>query len=307
MKFLVIGTGGTGGCIGGFLASNEYDVTFIARGAHLEEMKKNGLKLKSGLKGDIHIPHIEAYESNEYSDKADVIFVCVKSYSLADIIPLVQRASHANTIVIPVLNGIGTGDKIYNSFNEAFILDGCVYIVGYVASPGEIVQMGNVFKVVFGARESQEVPMEKLEEVKASLQSCGIEAVVSDNIKRDTFRKFAFISAYASCGVYYNITAKDMQHDGEYRQMFVKLLEEIKSISAAMGLSFQKDIVAANLKVVDSMLPDTTASLQKDLQAGKKTEMDGLVFEVVRLAEQHGVLVPNYKMIAEKLGYVNVK
>lgn len=302
MKFLIIGTGGTGGCIGGFLALNGFDVSFIAGGEHLKKIRENGLKIKSDFKGDIHIKNTKAYESGEYTDNADVIFICVKSYSLDDVIPLVKRASNKDTIVIPILNGIGTGDKIYDKFSEAFVLDGCIYIVGYVTSPGEIAQKGNVIKLVFGARESQQAPADKLEIIREFLQTSGINAVVSDNIRRDTFKKFSFISPYASCGAYYNITAKGMQNSDEHRQMFIKLSEEIKSLAEAMKLSIQTDIVTANLKLADALLPETTASLQKDLAAGKETEVDGLIFEVVRLAEKFGVSVPNYKMIAEKFG-----
>lgn len=301
MKFLIIGTGGTGGCIGGFLALNGADVTFIARGAHLEHMKQNGLKLNSMIKGDITIPKVKVCEDKDYSDKADVIFICVKSYSLDDIMPLVKRASHADTIVIPILNGIGIGDKIYDKFKESFIADGCIYIVAYLAAPGEIVQMGSILRVVFGPRKNQSIPYGKLDEVKSVLCSSGIEAIVSDNIERDTFQKFSFISPYAACGVYYNITAEEMRSNAEYRQMFINLLNEIKSIADAINISFKTDIVEANLKILDALEPGTTASLQKDVQKGRQTEIDGLIFEVVRLADSYGVSVPNYRIIADSL------
>lgn len=300
MKFLIVGTGGTGGSIGGFLASEGHDVTFIARGRNLEHLKEKGLKIKSALKGDIILPAVQACEAADYSDKADVIFLCVKSYSIDDILPLVQMASHKDTIVIPILNGIGIGDKIYEKFKEAYIVDGCIYIVAYVASPGEIIQSSGVFKVVFGTRENQPVPLDKLEEVKNALCSSGIEGIISDNIVRDTFQKFSFISPYASCGVYYGITAGEMREVSEYRQMFVNLSEEIKSIAAILKLHFNKDISEVNLKMLDSLTPDTTASLQKDFEAGKQTEMDGLIFEVVRLAKRYGVDVPNYWKVAQK-------
>jgi 2-dehydropantoate 2-reductase len=303
MKFLIIGTGGTGGSIGGFLAAEGYDVTFIARGNHLEHIKQNGLKINSALKGEIMLPVVQASEAADYSDKADVIFVCVKNYSIDDIMPLLQRSSHKDTIIIPILNGIGVGDKIHERFKEAYILDGCIYIVGYVASPGEIVQSSSVFRVLFGPREGQSVPLDKLEAVKTALCSSGIEGIISDNIVRDTFQKFSFISPYASCGVYYSITAKEMSNVNEYREMFVNLTEEIKSIASALNISFNTDISAANLKLLDSLTPDITASLQKDFQAGRETEMDGLIFEVVRLAEKHGVNVPNYRKIAQRFGY----
>jgi 2-dehydropantoate 2-reductase len=303
MKYLVIGTGGVGGSIGGFLAANGEDVTFIARGSHLEKLSSEGLKIDSGIKGNVNIFPVKACEKDKFEDKADVIFVCVKGYSLNDIIPLIERAAHSNTLVIPVLNGIGTGDKIYQLFKEGFTIDGCIYIVAYINAPGEIVQSGSIFKVVFGPRKNQEVPLELLNAVKSSLKSTGIEAIISSNIERDTFTKFSFISPFAACGAYYDITAGDMQKTGVYRQTFIELITEIKSIAQAVGISFDIDLVGANLKILDSLKEDTTASLQKDIKADKTAEIEELFFQVVRLSEKLNIDVPRYKIIAEKFGY----
>ncbi len=305
MKFLIIGSGGTGGCIGGFLASKGNDVTFIARGAHLDKIKQDGLKIKSGPKGNFTISPAKALESKDYNEKADVIFLCTKSYSLNEVIPLISKASHRDTIVIPILNGIGMGDKINKMLNTAVVLDGCIYIASFISSPGEITLLGNYFKVVFGPRQGQAVDLDKLEKIKDVLESSGIEAVVSDNVKRDTFQKFSFVSAFAACGAYNNVTAGDVQKTPEYRNMFINLVKELLGIAKAMELSFYVDLLSVNLKIIDSLLPVTTASLQKDLEAGRQTEMDNLIFEVVRLGEKYSVPTPNYNIVAKKFGFPN--
>lgn len=303
LKFLIVGTGGTGGSIGGFLALSGYDVTLIARGEHLKKIKQDGLRLNSDIKGDIVINNIKACTSEEYEGKADVIFVCVKSYSIDSIIPLLKKAAHKNTLVIPILNGFDMGEKINKKFDEAYVLDGCIYIVSFLSAPGEIRQMGDILRVVYGVREDSEVPYEKLEEIKKALVSAGINTVISDNIKRDTFRKFSFISTYAACGAYYNINSGQMQSTKEYKNTFIRLLKEFKAVADAMNIVFDVDIVETNLKILEAMEPDSTASMQKDLAYGKQSEMDGIVFEVVRLADKYHVEVPNYKMIAESFGY----
>lgn len=305
MKFLIIGTGGTGGCIGGFLASSGYDVTLIARGVHLEKIKESGLRIKSDIKGDICIKNIKACTSEQYNDKADVIFVCVKSYSLEEIIPLLKKAASKDTIVIPILNGTGTGEKLSRKFNNAYILDGCIYIAGFVSAPGEITQLGDIFRVVYGPIGNQQVPYEKLEEVKAALTSAGINTVVSENIKRDTFRKFSFISTFAACGAYYNINAGEMNSNAEYKNTFIQLVKEFEVVADAMGIVFDVDILETNIKILESLESEATASMQKDLAAGKQTELDGLIFEIVRLAKKYGVNVPVYKKIAASFGYKN--
>ena len=308
MKFLVIGAGGTGGCIGSFLALSGQEVTLIARGAHLKHIKQNGLKLKSGLKGEVLLTNINACEDKEYFDKADVIFICVKSYSLDEIMPIIKKSAKEGTLVIPILNGIGMGDKIADKLDRelkgVYIADGCVYIVGYVAAPGEIVQSGNIFKVVFGERKNHPIPMDKLEKISKALCSSGIKSIISKDIESDTFLKFSFVSALASCGAYFNIAAGEMQKEGKYRDIFVKLTEEIKSIANAKNILIDTDILTTNLKILDAMLPESTASLQKDLLAGKQTETDGLIFEVIRMAKKYNVAVDNYRRIADSFGHV---
>ena len=150
-KYLIIGTGGVGGSIAGFLALNGEDVTCIARGAHLEAIRSRGLHLKSDLKGE-HFLNVKACTSEEYNDKADVIFVCVKGYSIDSIKDVLERASTPDTLVIPILNVYGTGPSIGRLAPSLKVLDGCIYIVGFVSGEGEITQMGTMFRLVFGAR-----------------------------------------------------------------------------------------------------------------------------------------------------------
>jgi len=303
MKYLIVGAGGTGGCIGGFLASNNNDVTFISRGKNLEAMKQKGLKLNTGVKGELYIPEIKAFSGEEYKDKADVIFVCVKTYSIDDVIPIIRNASHENTIIIPTMNGFGIGERISRKLDTAHVLDGCIYISAFIDSPGSIVQLGKMFRIVFGTRKGDSVNPDLLHNIKNTLCDCGIDATVSDNIERDTFKKFTFISAFASCAAYFDVSAGPIQQEGKYRQTFIELCEEIKQIGNKLELGLDVDITDANLKILGSFPPDTTSSMQKDMKEGKKTEMDGLIFEVIRLADKLGVNAPAYSMVAKHFGY----
>jgi 2-dehydropantoate 2-reductase len=300
MKYLVIGTGGTGGSIGGLLASNNNDVAFISRGKNLEHMKRNGLMLKTGIKGEIYLPNIKVFSDEEYTEKADVIFVCVKSYSIDEAIPIIRKASHENSIIIPIINGYGIGEKISKKLNTVHVLDGSMYISAFIDGPGSIIQLGNLFRIVFGTRKDKALNLNLLNEVKNTLCDCGIDAILSDNIERDTFKKYSFISSYAA---YYDIPASALQEEGKYRQTFRELCEEFKGIGNKLEIELDVDITEANLKIVDSLTPDTTASMQKDMKNGRKTEMDGLVFEVVRLANKLEIHAPFYSMIAKHFGY----
>ena len=298
-KFLIIGTGGVGGSIAGFLALAGKDVTCIARGKHLEAIREKGLHLKSDLKGEHYLP-VKACTAEEYNEQADVIFVCVKGYSINSIQDVLERASHQDTLVIPILNVYGTGPRIGRLVPRVTVLDGCIYIVGFVSGTGEITQMGKIFRLVFGARPEQEIAPERLEAVANALRDAGIKADISEDINRDTFIKWSFISAMAVTGAYYDVPMGEVQKPGKVRDTFIGLSQESAALGRKLGIGFEEDIVAYNLKVIDKLAPESTASMQKDMARGHQSEVQGLLFDMIAAAEEQNIDIPTYRMVAEK-------
>jgi 2-dehydropantoate 2-reductase len=299
LKYLVVGTGGVGGSIAGFLALAGKDVTCIARGAHLQAIREHGLQLHSDLKGEHSLP-VAAFTAEEYAAKADVIFVCVKGYSIASITGLLQRASKPDTVVIPILNVYGTGPRIARKAPGVNVLDGCIYIVGFVSGPGQITQMGHIFRLVYGARPDQSVDAARLQAVKRDLEESGIHAAISDDINRDTFVKWSYISAMAVTGAYFDVPMGEVQHPGPVRDVFIGLTRESVALGQRLGIHFTEDMVAYNLRIMDSLDPHSTASMQKDMARGHESEVQGLLFDMIRMAEEHGVDIPTYRRVAEK-------
>lgn len=298
-KYLVIGTGGVGGSIAGFLALAGKDVTCIARGKHLEAIRKYGLHLKSDLKGEHYLP-VKACTAEEYKDKADVVFVCVKGYSIDSIKDVLEKSARPDTLVIPILNVYSTGPRIGRLVPSVKVLDGCIYIVGFVSDEGEITQMGRIFRLIFGARPEQNIPQEALDEIADVLQSCGIKAEVSDDINRDTFIKWAFISAMACTGAYHDVPMGEVQHEGPVRDTFIGLSRESAEMGHRLGVAYPEDPVAYNLKVIDKLDPHSTASMQKDLVKGHQSEIQGMLFDVIKLGEKLGTDLTTYRKVAAK-------
>ena len=307
LKYLIAGTGGVGGSIAAFLSLSGKEVTCIARGEHLAAIRGNGLQLHSDLNGE-HTLKIPAYTAEEYTTlasastdyQADVIFVCVKGYSVDSITELIKRASHERTVVIPILNVYGTGPRIQRLVPGVTVLDGCIYIVGFVSGRGEITQMGKIFRLVYGAHRNTIVSRETLETVQRDLQESGIKAEISDDIKRDTFVKWSFISAMAVTGAYYDVPMGEVQKPGEVRDTFIGLSQESAALGRKLGIEFKEDIVEYNLKVIDKLAPESTASMQKDMAKGHQSEIQGLLFDMIAAAEEQGVEVPTYRMVAKK-------
>ena len=271
----------------------------IARGAHLQSIQTNGLKLKSDLKGE-HTLQIKATTAEEFKGKADVIFVCVKGYSVDSITELIKRASNEKTVVIPILNVYGTGPRIQRLVPGVTVLDGCIYIVGFVSTPGEITQMGTIFRLVYGAHKGTDVSPELLEAVRDELVESGIKVDLSPDIQRDTFIKWSFISAMAVTGAYYDVPMGEVQKPGKIRDTFIGLSTESAALGKKLGIEFPEDPVGYNLKVIDKLDPQSTASMQKDMAKGHESEVQGLLFDMITAAEEQGIDVPTYREVAKK-------
>jgi len=300
MKYLIIGAGGTGGSIAGFMTKAGFDVSLIARGKHLEAIQDKGLRLETTSLGAFSV-FPKAYDMESYDDAPDVIFNCVKGYSLDSTIAFMRKVAHKNTVVIPILNLYGTGGVLQKALPELLVCDGCIYIAAQIKVAGIIVQTGDIFRVVFGVRELSE-HRDSLHEIARDLNSSGIRGILSENIKRDALLKFSFVSPMAACGAYYDVDAGGMQQEGEPRERFKTLIGEIDLLAKAMGIDFERGIVEKNLAILDALLPTASTSMQRDLKAGGESEMDGLLFEVLRLGKTHGVNLPAYTQVAQKFG-----
>ena len=300
MKYVIIGAGGTGGVTGYYMKKAGKDVTLIARGEHLKAIREQGLTLEKMWDKTEETITIPATDMEHYTDHPDVIFVCVKGYSLDETIPFIRRISKKTTIVIPVLNIYGTGGKMQKQLPELLVTDGCIYVSANIKESGRLLQHGQILRIVFGVRDKEEFRSE-LREIQKDLCDSNIDGILSENIRREALEKFSYVSPIGAAGLYYHATAADFQKEGEARELFKTMIREIATLAEAMGIPFQKDMVDVNLKILSNLAPEATTSMQRDIMEGKQSEIDGLVYEVVRMGEKYHVPIPAYEKVAEKL------
>ena len=322
MKYIIIGAGGTGGILGFYMTKAGKDVTLIARNAHLEAMQKQGLSVEKMWTNETEtIPvgaeSMESYEAK--GEKADVILVCVKKYSLDSCIPFIQNISHKNTIVVPVLNVYGTGAYLQEKLPKVLVTDGCIYVSPNIKQAGVLLQHGEILRVFFGVREKEDLKKlngqlngeykaeRLLKKIAQDFKDSGIDGILSDNIKRDALTKFSYVSPIGTAGLYLHAVAGDFQREGEARELFKTLIREIVTLANAMGITFEEDLVERNLKIISNLPEEATTSMQRDVIEGKQSEIDGLVYEVVRMAKKYGVEVPAYERAAEKFREMEVR
>ena len=297
MKYAIIGAGGTGGCLGFFLKKAGKDVTLIARGKHLEAIRKNGLTIQKLWDESRETLPVKACTAEEYKEIPDVILVCIKGYSMDETVPTIKKIAGKETVVIPILNIYGTGGRLQKKLPELTVTDGCIYVSANIMEPGVILQHGKILRVVFGARKPEE-ETEKMREVAKDMVTDDLEVILSENIRRDAMVKFSYVSPIGAAGLYCNAVAADFQREGEQREMFKALIREITALSHAMGIEFEEDLVERNLKILASLSPEATTSMQRDVMEGKRSEMDGLVYEVVRMGRKYKVSMPQYEKAA---------
>lgn len=311
MKYAIIGAGGTGGILGFYMTKADRDVTLIARGRHLAAMQEKGLAVEKMWDGTTEIIPVKAMDMEHYEEQPDVVLVCVKGYSMEDTIPFIQRVAKPSTIVIPVLNIYGTGAKMQEQLPKLLVTDGCIYVSANIKEPGVLIQHGRILRVVYGVRNmstqkvnikrAHEEMLDALKNIKKDFDDSGIDGVLSENIQRDALEKFSYVSPIGAAGLYYHATAADFQREGKQREAFKTMIREIAALAEAMGVPFERDMVEVNLKILSSLAPEATTSMQRDVMEGKDSEIDGLVYEVVRMGERYHVPVPMYAKVAEKL------
>lgn len=311
MKYAIIGAGGTGGILGFYMTKADRDATLIARGRHLAAMQEKGLAVEKMWDGTTEIIPVKAMDMEHYDEQPDVVLVCVKGYSLEDTIPFIQRVAKPSTIVIPVLNIYGTGAKMQEQLPKLLVTDGCIYVSANIKEPGVLIQHVRILRVVYGVRNmstqkvnikrAHEEMLDALKNIKKDFDDSGIDGVLSENIQRDALEKFSYVSPIGAAGLYYHATAADFQREGKQREAFKTMIREIAALAEAMGVPFERDMVEVNLKILSSLAPEATTSMQRDVMEGKDSEIDGLIYEVVRMGERYHVPVPMYAKVAEKL------
>ena len=196
MKYIIIGAGGTGGILGFYMTKAGKDVTLIARNAHLEAMQKQGLSVEKMWINETETMPVGAESMESYEakgEKADVILVCVKKYSLDSCIPFIQNISHKNTIVVPVLNVYGTGAYLQEKLPKVLVTDGCIYVSANIKQAGVLLQHGEILRVFFGVREKEDLKKlngqldgeykaeRLLKKIAQDFKDSGIDGILSDN------------------------------------------------------------------------------------------------------------------------------
>jgi 2-dehydropantoate 2-reductase len=303
MRIAVMGTGGTGGYFGGLLARAGEDVTFIARGGHLEAIRNNGLTVKSVLAGDFTIP-VNATADPHGIGPVDFILFCVKAYDNAVAADQIRPLTGPETVVLSVQNGIDNEQQIGEVIGPEHIV-GCVsYVSSTIESPGVIAQTAGPGKIVLG--EMKGGTSHRTEKLQSMLQKSGITAELHSDIQVALWQKFLAICGVNGITALTRLPMGEILACGETRNLLRSTMEEVEAVARACGANVPEGCVDQFIEFFSSQEPSLRGSMYYDLAAGRRLELDVLNGTVVRLGSEHGIPTPmNFAIYAALKPYLN--
>lgn len=299
IKIIIAGIGGVGGYFGGLLAKYYYQnenvrIDFFARGQHLEEIQKNGLKVIKSENEFIAIPNI-ATDNPKVIGIADLIIICTKSYDIETVIQQLRPCINQETVILPLLNGLDSKEKIKRVFPNNIVLEGCVYIVSRLKQFGVVENSGNIQELYFGLDNFQGDKLQLFENI---FRKASIEATFSDNISKVIWGKFIFLSPTATVTSYYDKCIGEILEDKESFETLIGLIDEVKLIAKAKQIIVSDDIADQALRILKTLPFETTSSMHSDFKNKKdKTELKSLTGFVLKEGLKYNIDTPNYKKI----------
>jgi 2-dehydropantoate 2-reductase len=289
MKIAIMGTGGVGGYYGGLLAQQGHDVTFIARGAHLKAIQENGLQVKS-IFGDFHINPAQATDDTTQVGPVDLVVFCTKTYATDEAALQTKPLVGSDTTVISLQNGIDAADRIGAVVGMEHMLGGVTWISSAVEAPGVIKQVSQFRRVVMGELDGQVTS--RVKAIHKAFEETGIDAELSENILKVLWTKFVFISAASSLGSLTRLPMGEYRSVPETRALATDLMKEVEAVARAQGVELEEDVVQKSMDFIDNAAPHIKPSMQLDVGAGRRSELESMVGVIGRKGRKLGVATP---------------
>ena len=303
MRIAVMGTGGTGGYFGGLLARAGEEVTFIARGAQLQAIQKNGLTIKSRLSGDFSIPAKATADPGRLGP-VDLVLFCVKAYDNPVAAELIRPLIGPETVVLSVQNGIDNEDQIGKVVGHQQLVGAVSYVSSTIEAPGVIAQTAGPGKIVLG--ELKGGASERTEKIRRTLQAAGIAAEVHFEIQVALWQKFVAICGINGITTLTRLALGEILACAETRRLLEATMEEVEAVARAVHPTLPEGSVDQSLAFINSLEPSTRGSMYYDLAAGRRLELEVLNGTVVRLAKAQGIPAPfNFAIYAALKPYLN--
>lgn len=295
MRIAVIGVGGVGGLVAALLARAGEEVAVVARGAALEAIRSAGIAVESPL-GVFTQPVAAASDDPGALGAADAVLVAVKAWQVGELAPRLAPLLAGGGVAVPLQNGVEAADRLAAALGEERVAGGLVNVLARISGPGAVRHVGANPRITMGERGARaKAPSPRLEALAAALERAGVGARVTDDIERASWEKFMLIEPWGAVSALARAPIGVVRSVPETRELLGAALEEVAAVGRARGVALRPDAVARTLAIIDGVPAEGTASMQRDLGAGRPSELDDQVGAVVRLAAAAQVPVPVHR------------
>jgi 2-dehydropantoate 2-reductase len=284
----IVGAGGVGALLAALLTRAGNDVRLLARGSALAAIRARGVRL-TGPDGESVTPIARASDDPEALGAADIVVVTVKTWQLAELGPRLVSLTAARGLVVPMQNGVEASEIVARSLGGDRVIGGVCRVNAWAEQPGEIRWIGGQPSLVIGAIHPEQ---------RAAVDACaaalrtGVEIVIAPDIQRARWLKLMFIAPYGAVGAVERAPAGEIRRSPASRANLEAAMREVGAVAAARGVPLPPEAVAGTLRRIDELPPDATASMQRDIAAGRPSELADLIGAVVRIGRDAGVATP---------------
>lgn len=301
-KIAVVGVGGVGGYLAGLLIKKYPHVTVAARGKRGESIQEKGLILHSDYHGEIAVKPEKVVTYTAELEPQDFIFLCVKNYSLEQACEEIRDAVTEHTVIIPVMNGADPGDKVRSCLGKGIVVDSLIYIVAFANEDYSITQQGSFANLRIGIKNASEQEKEKVLEVSQLLTGANIDHKISEKIESEIWKKYILNCAYNVATAYYDNTIGQLRKDPDKANEYEQLIKEAYAVATKKGVDIpSEDIDHIIWRFYHELAEDATSSLQRDVNAKRRTEIETFSGYLVIEAKKAGVEVPVSERMYEGL------
>jgi len=286
MRIAVMGTGAVGGYFGARLAAAGQDVVFIARGSHLDAMRKEGLRVKS-IQGDLHIRALFTSDPREVGP-VDLVLFCVKSYDTEDAAAKLTPLMGKKAVVLSLQNGIDNPDKIAARWGKARTLAAVVYLGAIVAAPGRLEHRAGG-RIVLGDLDGE--ASETAKRVEQALTDAKISCALSTEIRKVMWTKLVWNAPFCALSCLARANVKEILESDSLRKLAADCMEEVREAARSTGIGLAQSVIE-EIFTFSQTLGDFKPSMLQDLEARKPLEYEALNGIVVALLGQSGKVAP---------------
>ena len=291
MRIAIMAAGAVGAYFGARMQAAGHEVFYIARGAHLAAIKKDGLTIHSQHHGDLHLPNVNATDDPAKVGPVDVVLFAVKLWDTEKAAEQMKPLLGPDTRVVTLQNGVDSYERIAPIIGTERAIPGVTYVVTVIDKPGVIKQASQFQQIICGAHDGR--PDAKLSAFVEAAKAAGIDIKQSDDIQRDRWQKFIFLSGTSGATAVTRTTMGPILKDPDMRAMFVNIMSETLAVGRAKGVNVDPGYVDDRMAFADAHVPDgMKASMANDLDRGNRLELDWLAGKVKQLGKELNVPTP---------------